>query len=66
MDVAVHDSLTRCLAAVRAHIEALNRLVLSEHVRSDLIEKQVDRTPLWVVEIAGPVRSPEHLQVVVR
>jgi hypothetical protein len=39
MDMAVHDGLTRRLAAVHAHVEALDCFVLIEHVRSDLIEK---------------------------
>jgi hypothetical protein len=39
MDMGVHDGLTRRLAAVHAHVEALDCFVLIEHVRSDLIEK---------------------------
>lgn len=49
--MAVHDRLARDLSAVHAHVEAFDRLVLSEDVQSYLIKKEIDRAPLWVMEV---------------
>jgi hypothetical protein len=51
MHMAVHDRLSRGLSAVHAHVEAFDRFVLSEHLQSHLIQKQIDRAPLWVMEV---------------
>jgi hypothetical protein len=44
-----YDRLPRRLAAVHAHVEALDSFVLSEHICPDLIKQQIDRAPLGVV-----------------
>ena len=66
MHMAVHDGLPSRLAAVHAHVEAFDRLVLRKHLPPHLIEQQVDRAPLWVVEIEEarrvPARNDERVQ----
>ena len=49
--MAVHDRLSGGRSAVHAHVEAFDAFVLSEHLQSHLIKKQVDRAPLWVMEV---------------
>ena len=51
MHMAVHDRLSGGRSAVHAHVEAFDAFVLSEHLQSHLIKKQVDRAPLWVMEV---------------
>ena len=65
MDMAVHDGLTRRLAAVHANIEALDRCVGSEHVQSHLIENEIDGAPLGLVkvEIGGCVTPGDDQRV---
>ena len=63
MDMAVHDGLTRRLAAVHANVEALNRGVGSEHFQSHLIENEIDGALLGLVkvEIGGCVTPGDAL-----
>jgi hypothetical protein len=65
MDMAVHDGLTRRLAAVHANVEALDRCVGSEHVQSHLIENEIDGAPLGLVkvEIGGCVTPGDDQRV---
>jgi hypothetical protein len=65
MDMAVHDGLTRRLAAVHANIEALDRCVGSEHVQSHLIENEIDGAPFGLVkvEIGGCVTPGDDQRV---
>ena len=51
MYMAVHDRLSRGLSAVHSHVEAFDAFVLTQHLPSHLIKKQVDRAPLWVMEV---------------
>src|SRR5437867_2170891 len=51
MHMAVHDCLSGGLSTVHAHVEAFDRFVLGEHLQSHLIKKQINRAPLWVVEV---------------
>jgi hypothetical protein len=65
MDMAVHDGLTRRLAAVHANVEALDRCVGSEQVQSHLIENEIDGAPLGLVkvEIGGCVTPGDDQRV---
>ena len=63
--MAVHDGLTRRLAAVHADVEALDRCVGSEHVQSHVIENEIDGAPLGLVkvEIGGCVTPGDDQRV---
>jgi hypothetical protein len=64
--MAVHDRMPRRLAAVHAHVEALDLIVLGQHLPSHLVEQQVDRAPLGLVEIkealSVPTRHDQRMQ----
>jgi len=67
MNMAVHDSLARNLAAVHAHVKALNSFISSEYIVPCLIKKHIDRAPLRIVKVeVGDGVASRHNQRVQR
>ena len=49
--MAVHHGLTGDRAAVHAEVEALHSPVLGQDVEAELVKEEVDRRPLWFVQV---------------
>ena len=64
--MTVHDGLPCSGAAVYADVETLDLFILTEHLQPHLIEEQVDRAPLGLVEVEEgrgmPARHDQRVQ----